>query len=132
MVDSRVVGMSQNFSKRQLDKRTTDARVAKVDEKTGEIELTSSQVYFTAHVEGVSHSMGVNEQGARTFTTSVNFVRGVFTDGAGNLIGFPGAAEGKATDENSSSTSHADERNSPMSTVTDLGTDPDLGGFKTP
>jgi hypothetical protein len=123
-VDSRVVGMSQNFNKEQLANRTKDGKAD-----------TPNAHYFTAHVEGISHSMGVDNQGARTFVTSINFVRGVITDVDGKLIGLPAAGDSYATDESALSTSHSDERNSAMSIVTDLGVDPDKadgGGFKIP
>ena len=123
-VDSRIVGMSQNFNKAQLANRTKDGKVD-----------TPNEHYFTAHVEGISHSMGVDSQGARTFVTSINFVRGVITDIDGKLIGLPAAGTSYAVDESALSTSHADERNSATAIITDLGVDPDKadgGGFNTP
>lgn len=41
----------------------------------------SEDTYLLAHVESVSHQFGVNpETGARSFYTTVNFVRGIITD----------------------------------------------------
>lgn len=39
-----------------------------------------------AHVENLSHDFSVNEEGARTFFTTINFVRGIPTDAAGNPV----------------------------------------------
>ena len=44
------------------------------------------RAFFLAHIESVSHNASVNEVGARTFTTEIQFVRGVITDKNGNQI----------------------------------------------
>jgi len=44
------------------------------------------RAYFLAHIESVSHNSSVNEVGARTFITEIQFVRGVITDKNGNQL----------------------------------------------
>lgn len=48
--------------------------------------LTGKEVYLLAHIENVTHKFSVNTNGARTYVTSVQFVRGLFTDSTGDLI----------------------------------------------
>lgn len=48
--------------------------------------------YLTAHVESISHTLQVDANGARSFLTSINFVRGVITDDSGNMIADAGNA----------------------------------------
>src|SRR5206468_12506878 len=42
-----------------------------------------SNKFVLGHVESVSHSFAVGANGARTFQTSIEFVRGIFTDANG-------------------------------------------------
>jgi hypothetical protein len=44
------------------------------------------RAYFLAHIESVAHSATVNETGARTFTTEIQFVRGIITDKSGKEL----------------------------------------------
>lgn len=66
MVDSSVLSGSDNFNDKQFfsDKRT----------------------YLLAHVESISHQSGVDNNGARSFMTSINFVRGIIVDKNRNII----------------------------------------------
>lgn len=46
-----------------------------------------AKIYFLAHVESVSHNFMVDQSsGARSFTTTINFVRGIISDGDGQII----------------------------------------------
>lgn len=44
------------------------------------------KAYFLAHIESVSHNVSVNEVGARSFITEIQFVRGVITDKNGEEL----------------------------------------------
>jgi len=48
--------------------------------------LEELQGYCLCHIENVSHNMSINNEGAKAYTTTINFVRGIFTDKNGNLI----------------------------------------------
>jgi len=51
----------------------------------------TTTTYLLAHVEAIRNNFSVDpESGARTFITTVSFVRGVITDAKGNLIGAGG------------------------------------------
>jgi len=51
--------------------------------------------FLLAHVESVSHNFQIDpENGARTFTTTVQFVRGIISDKDGNMLGVVGGAAG--------------------------------------
>jgi len=52
---------------------------------TGE-HSSSSSVFLLAHIESLSNDFVVSEDGARHFITSVNFVRGIFTDADGRPL----------------------------------------------
>lgn len=45
-----------------------------------------TKTYLLAHVESISHQTIVDANGGRVFTTSINFVRGIITDGVGNIV----------------------------------------------
>ena len=64
IVDAKVTGFAQNTNLDQINNR--------------------DNAYLLMHVENVSHSFTVNEAGARHFTTTVSFVRGIIVgrDGA--------------------------------------------------
>lgn len=49
-------------------------------------KTTSTQTYLLAHVESISHQSQVDNNGARTFSTSITFVRGIITDEKGRMI----------------------------------------------
>ena len=62
----------------------------------------NKQTYLLAHVESISHTFTVNpESGARSFSTTIQFVRGVFTDKERNILGnneIEGAIDNSADD----------------------------------
>lgn len=87
-------------------------------------ELTSTtDTFLLAHVENISNTFSVNaETGARTFMTTVQFVRGVLTDKRGvpiNLI------SGNAVDTKASLLTPKDERNN-NTFGTSVASDPDV------
>lgn len=43
-------------------------------------------VYVLAHVESIAHQFSVGEDGARSFSSTIQFVRGILTDAVGNAI----------------------------------------------
>lgn len=47
-------------------------------------------LYLMAHVESISHSFSVDQNGARTFLTDIQFVRGIVCDKQGNAVKMPG------------------------------------------
>lgn len=47
-------------------------------------------LYLMAHVETVSHTFSVDEDGSRTFLTDIQFVRGIICDKRGNAVKMPG------------------------------------------
>lgn len=54
---------------------------------------SKSGAFLLAHIESVSHTFQVEpEGGARTFVTTVQFVRGIISDKDGNMIGVAGGA----------------------------------------
>lgn len=48
--------------------------------------FSKKSTYLLAHVESISHQASVDANGARSFMTSINFVRGIITDVNGNII----------------------------------------------
>jgi len=77
MFESKLINPTQNISKaNKANKNTT---------------------WILAHVESVSHSFGVSEDGARTYRTTINFVRGLLVDDNRNIIG-EGMLDQLATD----------------------------------
>lgn len=62
--------------------------------------------YIMAHVENVSHSFGVSPDGARTYRTTIQFVRGIVTYENGELVG-----DGML-DQNATLVTQAEDRNS--------------------
>lgn len=53
--------------------------------------------FLLAHIESVSHNFQIDpENGARTFVTTVQFVRGIISDKDGNMIGVAGGAAASA------------------------------------
>ena len=53
--------------------------------------------YLLAHVENVSHNFRVDVNGARTWVTTINFVRGIMVSNNGKLLA-EGKLDGKSTD----------------------------------
>lgn len=61
--------------------------VSPTQNMTEKVLKNPSRYYILAHVESVSHRFTVEpESGARTYTTSVQFSRGIIVDGDGNAI----------------------------------------------
>lgn len=78
-----------------------------------------SNAYILGHVESVSHSFTVKPDGARTYITTVQFVRGILVDGSNVNIG-------KGTlDQFADSLQPADQRNSKNTLSTSDELDPD-------
>jgi hypothetical protein len=82
-----------------------------------------SDSFLLAHVENIMHSFSVNQEtGARSFATTVQFVRGVITDKSGVSLAIPGS---NAIDKSASSLTDQDIRN--KSTFgTSVESDPDI------
>lgn len=57
-----------------------------MNKKLADNAQNTTEIYFTAHVENISHSFTVDGNGARSFNTTVQFVRGVITDKDGKVI----------------------------------------------
>lgn len=83
--------------------------------------LTSEQSYLIAHVENISHTFTVGEDGARQYRTTIQFVRGIITDKNGVSIG--DAAVDKYTTTNKSSAT--EDRNTVNTVTTSDKLDPD-------
>lgn len=57
--------------------------------ETGNFNEANAQglaTHILAHVEAISHNFTVDTNGARKFVTTINFVRGIFTDSQGRVI----------------------------------------------
>lgn len=99
------------------------------------------KAYLLAHVESISHNFQISQEGARSFSTTIQFVRGVITQENGTIFGSSssgigatsffnlGALAGQsdpldgALDQNAGSLKTSQEKNSRViatSTVTDF------------
>jgi hypothetical protein len=97
-------------------------------------ESRGVETYFLAHVESISHTFTVNPTtGARSFMTTVQFVRGIIVDDSSNPLSAKdvkdgiliGDTSGGALDQNAGSLTSANEKNlNVITTSTDL--DPDI------
>lgn len=61
---------------------------------------TPATGYILGHVENVSHSFGITTEGARTYTTTIQFVRGILVNQAKTLVNStldPGVLDVKAS-----------------------------------
>jgi len=47
--------------------------------------IQANQLFLLAHVESITHQFAVTEDGARSFSSMVQFIRGIFTDEKGDL-----------------------------------------------
>lgn len=63
MVDSSIFGPKPNMNSKQLNSKNLQ--------------------YFLLHVESLSHSFSINQDGARHWTTTISYTRGVLTDSKG-------------------------------------------------
>lgn len=94
-----------------------------IEQKTPKTPAT----YMLAHVEGISHQATIDANGARIFTTTIEFVRGIITDINGNIK--VGGSHVGAVDQDASLLDIASERN--RETVWNFGPlDPDVNGEK--
>lgn len=88
--------------------------------------------YMLAHVESVSNTVNVSEDGARSFITNLNFVRGIITSEDGSPLGFNNPT--MTMDQDTSILSPAQELNSDRAFGTSSGTDgksdPDIQKLK--
>lgn len=75
--------------------------------------------YLLAHVESITHTFRVDTNGARSFVTTINFVRGIMVSNNGKLL-----AEGKL-DSKSTDLNPTQDRNTVNVIGTSSTTDPD-------
>lgn len=66
IIDAKIIGPSYNINEATIKNR--------------------GKSFLTAHVEAVSHTFSVNENGVREWFTTIQFVRGVITDTKGRLF----------------------------------------------
>lgn len=90
---------------------------------TANINSASSKAntnkYILAHVESVSHNFSVREDGAREYTTTIQFVRGIVVNSDNTLVG-----EG-ALDQFTEKLTQEEERNTANTVTTSDVNDPD-------
>lgn len=84
-----------------------------------DIKKKGKNEYILAHVESVSHSFGVNPDGARTYRTTINFVRGIVVTEANVNVG-----DGML-DQFTTSLNNGDDRNRLNTISTSDKSDPD-------
>lgn len=107
LVPSEVIAPAQNINKDSLSNKTRS--------------------YMLAHVEAISHTANVSEDGSRSFITSINFVRGIIT----NEKGEPLLEDASLTvDQDTSVLSPEQELNSNRVFGTSAGNDPDAQKLK--
>jgi hypothetical protein len=104
MVDSKVLGPSENLSSKMIQRR--------------------GSTYLLLHVENIAHNFTVSANGQRHWTTTVQFVRGIVTDSKGKPI------DVVALDTDTSKTSPAQERNAANTFTTSGPNDPDVQKVK--
>ena len=83
----------------------------------------SKNQYILAHVENISHRFTVTEDGARTYSTTIQFVRGIVVNGNKKLFG-----KG-VLDQFTDSMSDTEERNTLNTVSTSTENDPDKKVF---
>lgn len=92
IIDASAIGIP--FNKSQADKVLNDGGPLGL----GQTDGNSDSVYLLAHVEQIDNTFETNQEtGARSFISTVRFVRGVLTDKNGNLIGEGGGLGGLAS-----------------------------------
>jgi hypothetical protein len=81
---------------------------------------SQTNAYILAHIESVQHSFAVDDNGARTYRTTIQFVRGITVNSNNEVVG-----EGML-DQDVTKTSQSDDRNR-LNTVStsDIRSDPD-------
>jgi len=104
MVDAKVMGPSENHSLAQINNK--------------------GKAYLTAHVESVSHTFTVNDNGVREFFTNVAFSRGIITD----INGKPFSSyseDGGALEQDTKTLPPSEEKNNASTFGTSTDKDPD-------
>ena len=109
VIDARVMGLEQNYN----DEQTRN--------KIKSTKPEHGPIYFMAHVEGVSHNITVGDNGARSFMTTVSFVRGILANKSGEPV--DNDLKGML-DTDSSLLSNVEERMDNSNIKTQLGLDP--------
>jgi hypothetical protein len=99
--DAAIINPNANLNSGQVKKQTTDG------------------TYILAHVENISHSFRIEESGARTFITTIQFVRGILVDSNNEVVG-----EGKL-DKFTSSIPAAKDKNTKNTIGFSESSDPD-------
>jgi hypothetical protein len=88
--------------------------------------IFGKKLYLLAHVENIMHSFSVNQEtGARTFSTTIQFVRGVISDANGKSMYPAHGIEAGAIDKSASLLTPEDERNS-NTFGSSVNSDPDV------
>jgi hypothetical protein len=108
MVPSGVFGAAP-FNRQQSDK-----------EKAGDA------TYMLAHIEGVSHSFTVDDNGARSFNTTIQFSRGIIVDENGETL----ASDGDAIDKDATALINAAEKDIHDTFGRSTDSDPDIQKLK--
>jgi hypothetical protein len=98
---------------------------------TKSLSKKGSEAYLLAHIETITNQFMVNEDGTRSFATSIQFVRGVFTDANGNTLS-KDAVPAPALEQKSSTLKPVDEFNNKntVAVTTDKDLDPDKDVFR--
>ena len=126
MLNGSVTFVGQSKYIQVGDNIMIDSRVLGQAPITGGQTFSIGSTYLTAHVENISHSFAVDpNSGARTYSTTVQFVRGVITDSAGKLNQRKSSPpEAGAIDKLTTTLIPTDERNG-NTFGTSVETDPD-------
>jgi len=98
---------------------------------SGQAELSIDDTYLLAHVESVQHNFTVTDIGARSFTSSVQFVRGVIVDSNNNVIADidSGSTGNQALDQDATEVNGVPEKNNNVLGTSSDG-DPDIDKLK--
>ena len=85
MLNGSIVFMGQDKYIQVGDNIIVDAKIFGIGENLNTDQIRNrGKAYLLLHVENIHHSFTVNNNGARHFTTTVNFVRGILVDKNGN------------------------------------------------
>jgi hypothetical protein len=85
-------------------------------------ETAKKQVnqYILAHIESVQHSFSVDQNGARSYRTTIQFVRGIIVDKNNQLYG-----EGMLDQDVTKTSQHTDRNQKNNISTSDISSDPD-------
>lgn len=99
IIDAQILGESFNFNKAIKSKAgsgSISSAIGSVSNAIGALTsvasgskgpvLPANKAYLLVHVESVANSFSVDGAGARSFTTTVTFTRGVITDNNGLIL----------------------------------------------